>query len=226
MGKSEVVNALAAHFILEHGLKIFMAKPEEEKGKSYKMVAAKIVGKIFHDPKVVFDEEAYDRAGEVLKGNLCILDLYQEIVWEDLEQDIIAAAAEGCKVIFIDPITNLTDHLDPGDANTELQRIAQRASIIAKDLDVAIFIFCHLKAPEKGLTHERGGKVLSTQFAGSRAMMRKCNYMLGLEGNKDPDLEPAMQSMRRLVLLEDREYGETGGINLHWNSATSIFTEV
>jgi twinkle protein len=63
MGKSEVVNALGAHFIKKHGLNVFMAKPEENNKKTYKLVLGKIVGKFFHDPKKPFDMDAYEEAG-------------------------------------------------------------------------------------------------------------------------------------------------------------------
>ena len=94
---------------------------------------------------------------------------------------------------------------------------------MALDLDIVIFIFCHLKAPAIGDPHERGGKVQSHQFAGSRAMMRSCNYMIGLEGNKDPDLDMQERNLRNLVILEDREFGTTGNIPLYWDFKTGLF---
>lgn len=227
MGKSEVVNALGAHFIKEHDLKVFMAKPEENNAKTYKLVAGKIAGKFFHDPKKPFDEDAYEKAGEVIKDKLFLVNLYQHLGWETLKADIREAAKEhGCKVIMIDPITNLVNGMNAADANTKLQEIAQELSAMALDLDVVIFIFCHLRNPDGGPPHERGGEVLSSQFAGSRAMARSCNYMLGLEGNRDPNLPPEARNLRQLVLLEDREFGEVGRWPMYWDSNTGLFNEV
>tara|TARA_Y100001951_G_C11298065_1_gene277555 strand:- start:13710 stop:15251 length:1542 start_codon:yes stop_codon:yes gene_type:complete len=225
MGKSEVVNALGAHCIKEHGWKVFMAKPEEANRKTYQLMAGKLVGKVFHDPKVEFDYDAYDRAGEILDGKLAMLDLYQNIEWETLKEDIRTAAHEGCKAVFIDPITNLTNGMNAADANVKLQAIAQELSAMAKDLEIVVFIFCHLKAPDNGAPHERGGKVYSSQFAGSRAMMRSCNLMIGIEGNKDPDLPVEERNIRVLDLLEDREFGQSGRFPLYWNPVTSLFSE-
>lgn len=226
MGKSEVVNALGAHFIKEHGWKIFMAKPEEANNKTYKLLAGKMVGRVFHDPTKEFDYEAYDRAGEMLKGKLAMLDIYQNVDWEVLKADIRAAAHEDCKAVFIDPITNLTNGMNAADANVKLQEIAQELSTMAKDLNIVILIFCHLKAPDFGAPHERGGKVFSSQFAGSRAMMRSCNLMIGMEGNKDPELPLEERNMRYLEILEDREFGVTGRFPLYWDDKTSLFNEV
>jgi twinkle protein len=225
-GKSEIVNTLAAHCMKEHGWKVFLIKPEESNKKTYKLIAGKLVGRIFHDPNIPFDEEAYEEAGKHLHGNLYMLNLYQHIGWETLKVDIRQAAAAGCEAIFIDPITNLTNGLDAASSNTKLQEIAQELSSMALDLDVVIFIFCHLRNPDSGLPHERGGEVLSSQFAGSRAMARSCNLMLGLEGNRDPNLSPEERNLRTLVLLEDREFGETGRYKLYWDRSTGLFNEV
>lgn len=226
MGKSEVVNTIAAHLIKEVGWTVMLAKPEEANKKTYKLLAGKIVGKVFHDPKVEFDSEAYDRAGKVLKDKVILLNLYQHVGWETLQGDIRASANLGAKAVFIDPITNLTNGVSAGEANSKLQEIAQELSAMALDLDIAIFIFCHLRNPESGLPHDRGGKVLTSQFAGSRAMGRSCNYMFGLEGNKDPELSQEERNMRHLILLDDREFGEVGDIPLYWDKNTTLFNEV
>lgn len=205
---------------------MFLVKPEESNEKSYKLVAGKLAAKKFHDPKVEFDEEAFDKAGEEIGENLYLLNLYQNLTWETLEGDIRAAAAAGVKAVFIDPITNLTNGMSAADANTKLQEIAQNLAALALDLDIVILIFCHLRNPDSGTPHERGGEVLSSQFAGSRAMARSCNLMVGIEGNRDPSLSPEERNLRHLVVLENRETGEVGRYPLYWNPITTLFTEV
>ncbi|UVN13495.1 hypothetical protein FBPa8_0031 [Pseudomonas phage vB_PaeP_FBPa8] len=170
----------------------------------------------------------------------------RDLGWETLKADIYAAAAWGAKVVFIDPITNLTNGMAAADANVKLQEIAQEISAMALDLNIVVFLFAHLKAPEGNLSldqrqkkykdgkfyglgncpHELGGDVVSSQFAGSRAMMRSCNLMLGLEGNKDPELPEHVRNLRNLRLLEDREFGGTGNYPLFWNKETTMFEEV
>jgi twinkle protein len=226
MGKSEVVNALASHFISEHNLKVLLAKPEEANNKTYKMVLSKLTSKVYHDPKVEFDAEAYERGGKAGgKDNLCMLNLYQHVGWETLKLDIADAVAQGVKVVFIDPITNLTNGMKNSDIDSHLKGVAQEAAAIAMDLDIAIFFFCHLNKPVKGATPwDRGGKITTDYFAGSSAMARSCNYALGLEGNKDPEL--GLQDVRHLILLADREFGETADIELYWNRKTTQFAEM
>ena len=226
MGKSEFVNAIGVHCMVEHGLKVFMAKPEEANVKTVKMVIGKAVGRFFHDPKIEFDKEAYDKGAKMIGDKLLMLNIYQHLGWSTLKMDIIQAVNRGCKIVFIDPITNLINGINSGEANTVLQGIAQELAAMAKDLDIAIFIFCHLKAPDAGLAHERGGKVYSHQFSGSRAMMRSCNYMIGIEGNKDPDLELEERNVRKVVVLEDREFGSVDYLRLYWDENTGLFNEM
>lgn len=244
--KSELLNDIAGHFIKAHGVPVFMAKPEENNKKTYKLMCNKMVGKVFHDPDVDFDYEAYDKAGELLRDKLFMVNLYQHMGWESLKKDIVMAASMGAKAVFIDPITNLTNGMSAADANTKLQEIAQELAAMALDLEVVVFVFCHLKAPEGNISkdarlkkyekgeyvklgncpHEFGGDVISAQFAGSRAMMRSCNLMIGLEGNKDPELDEDVRNLRYLTILEDREFGNAATVGLHWNRNTTLFSEI
>ena len=247
IGKSEIVNALAAHFVKEHNIKVMLAKPEEANKKSVKMIAAKLVGKVFHDPKVEFNHKAFKQACGMMKDKVALINLYQHLGWESLKDDIVEAVNDGVKAVFIDPITNLTNGINAADANVKLQAIAQELAAMALDLDIVIFIFCPLKSNEGNISvevrqkkynlgqymglgncpHGLGGDVSSDQFAGSRGMMRSCNYMFALEGNKDPNIDdPLIRNRRQLKLLEDREFGESVIIPLYWNKETTMFTEI
>lgn len=227
MGKSELMNCIADWDMRVHGRLCFAAKPEEANIKTFQMLAGKAVGQIFHDPDRPFDFDAYDKAAEIIADKICMLDLYQHMSWETVQADIRLAAAAGCKTVFIDPITNFTVGISSGEANDLLIKIAADLAVIAKDLNITIFVFCHLKAPGEGkLPHERGGAVLSTQFAGSRGMMRSCHYMIGLEGNKDPDLPINARNKRVLSILEDREFGVSARIPIYWDAHTSLYQEV
>lgn len=226
MGKSELVNAIAEHLITKHNRPVYMIKPEEALAKSYKMILGKVAGKIFHDPNIPFDYDAFDKADAQVGDKAMFQDIYQFGRWDDLKSDITYAVLNNdVKDVIIDPITCFTNTMNSAEANEHLTRVAAELSAMAKDLDFTAYIFCHLKAPD-GVPHERGGPVLSTQFAGSRAMMRSCNYMIGLEGNKDPDLPLEEKNVRRLKVLEDREFGVSTTVPLYWDHATGLFNEI
>ena len=226
MGKSTIVSTLAAHMIAKHGLKVFLAQPEDTNVNSFRQVVGKVAKRVFHDPDIPFDYEAFDKAAPLVAENLYLLNLYQSLDWQTLRADIIAAVNEGCRAIFIDPITNVTNGIDPAQANTVLQEFAQELAVMAKDEQLLMYIFCHLKSPDGGPPHERGGKVYSSQFAGSRAMMRSCHLMLGLEGNKDPDETEHTRNTRRIVVLEDRAYGASGSVPLYYDHNTGMLNEI
>lgn len=226
IGKSLVLDALVAHNIVEHGWKCFVAKPEELNARTVQGVVGKIVNRIFHDPKIPFDHAAFNKGAEILGDNLLLLNMYQELKWEILEADIRDAVSNGCKAVFIDPISVLTNGVNAADANTLLQSFAQKLTQMAMDLGFICHIYCHLKAPETGLAHERGGAVQSHQFSGSRAMMRACHAMIGIQGNKDPDLPEEQRNIREIVLLENRLSGETGKFKIFYDKMTGSFNEI
>ncbi len=228
MGKSELVDTFAKQIIVEDDLPCFLVKPEQSNGRTYQQLVGKAAGKIFHDPSVPFDEEAFCRAEKLIGDKAIILDSYQFLDWDVLKQDIrYVVLGEGVQDIIIDPITAFTNQMNSSEANEFLIGMAAELSSMSLDLNFTSFLFCHLKAPRDGMTpHERGGEVLSSQFAGSRAMMRSCNYMMALQGNKDPELEENQRNMRQLVILEDREFGQVGKVDLFWDKNTGLFNEV
>lgn len=227
MGKSEIVNAIAAHMITVHHSKVLLVKPEEATGETYKRLVGKVAKRIFHDPDVQFDEEAFDRAEPTIGDNAIILDSYQFVDWETLKGDIrYAVQTYGVKDVILDPITVFTAGISAAEANDFLIKMSQELAAMAKDLDFTAHIFCHLKAPSQGDSHERGGAVLSTQFTGSRGMMRSCHMMIGMSGNKDPELPDDERNTRYLTILEDRQFGVSGSIKLFWNKENGEFMEL
>lgn len=245
MGKTDVEFELAAHFIKQHKIKVLLVALETSKKKTVKILAGKMVGKVFHDPKIKYDLEEYYKGCEMIGDNAEIVDAYQIAGWEALKQDIVAASNLGVKAVFIDPITNLTNGMSAADANVKLQEMAQELAAMAKDLNIVVFLFCHLRAHDGDIDrdkrmnyyrnhrfiglgscpHEKGGDILSPQFAGSRAMMRSCNYMIGLEGNKDEEIDENIRNIRHLVILEDREFSESGRFPIYWNRSTGVYKE-
>ena len=50
--------------------------------------------------------------------------------------------------------------------------------------------------------------------------------MIGLEGNKDPELDEEIRNLRYLTILEDREFGNAATVGLYWNKNTTLFKEI
>lgn len=173
LGKSCIVNELAQHLIVEHDLPVFLCKPEEENHITAQKLAGVATDSIFHDPRKEFDKEAFERGKRLIDDKAIMYGEYGKVEWSQLKREIrYVVVTEGVKDIIIDPITCLTVGLGSGEANERLVEIAADLAAMAKELQFTYYVFCHLNAPQSGPPHERGGHVLSTQFAGSRAMMR------------------------------------------------------
>ena len=226
IGKSEAVNQIAHHITQVERGKIALFKLEEKPSMTVRKMAGKIMRKPFHKPDGNFTQEELIEGVNRVRGGVVLYDSYGSTSWDKLKSAIRhAVVVEGCKDIVIDPLTRLTIGMDSAEANTELERISDELSSMAKDLGFFYMIFCHLKAPTTGAPHERGGKVLSSQFTGSRAMMRSCYYMIGIERNKDPELPEVERNTSTFVLLEDRAFGNNGVFQVYYDNETGDYLE-
>lgn len=254
MGKSVIVDTLTEHIITTEKnkfggqQKVAIFKFEEQPDETIKKVAGKFYKKDFSNPeKIIFidnegkevdiwgdeikNKENYYTHEELISAvdsigdSVIMYNNYGRCNWDELKGAIRhAVLVEHVEDIVIDPVTRLTAGMSSSDANTELERFADEISKMSQDLGFTYYCFCHLKAPE-GKPHELGAKVFSSQFRGSRAMMQACFYMIGLEGNKDPEQPEKVQNTRHLVVLDDRKFGRTARIPLFYDVDTGVFDE-
>ena len=227
MGKSVIVDQLGAWFIERGTVPVYFCKPEEQPHHTLQRLAGKAVEKVFHDPDIPWDQTAFELGKSIIGNKAYLEDVYAIAKWDDVKRSIRKCANQfGTNKFFIDPLTTFTSQLSSSEANEELQRIAAELAALMKEVQGTAFVFCHLKAVQGGKSHSMGGRVLSDQFAGSRAMSRYCHGMIGLEGNKDPDQPKGATNLRDLVLLEDRNFGQTGRVHLQYNHMTGKLKEI
>lgn len=249
-GKSELVNKLTEHVINVEKGRIALFKFEEEPEITCKKVAGKMHKKDFTNPEKVifisddgelkdiygnpilnpergfFNQEDLNKAVDDVGDKIIYYNNYGACSWNVVKGAVRhAVLVEGVKDIVLDPISRMVQGMTASEANTALEMFADELSKMAKDLGFTYYCFCHLKSPESGPPHEMGGKVLSSQFTGSRAMMRSTYYMVGLERNKDPELPEKERNTSRLVLLDDRKYGRAGSVTLFYDGDTGDFVE-
>lgn len=229
IGKSEWLNEMIEHIIEVEGGKIALFKFEEEPALTVRKIAGKLAGKSFHRPDVECTSDEIAAYVERLRGKLVMYDNVcatgDDGLWERIKLAIRhAVLVEGCRDVFIDPITNLTDGLDSAETERLLRKISNELAGMAKSLGFFYYCFCHLKSPTTSKPHEEGGKVHSNQFRGSRAMMEKTHMMLGIERNKlaEDELE---KNTSRFVLLENRTFGITGAFEVFYDMETGSYRE-
>lgn len=246
IGKSEFVNELIDHIIEHEEKPVAVFKLEEKPAMTFRKIAGKLYGKLFHKPDRVnidgFDfkgdkipEEELDKyftqeelkAGVMsLKGKVLTYDSYGATSWDQLKKAITyAVVVQGAEDVIIDPITRLTAGMNASETDTELRRFSDEISKLAKDLGFTYYCFCHLKAPLTGKPHSQGGEVVSEQFRGSRAMMESTYYMLGIQRDKSPDLPDVVRNMSWFVILEDRMFGNTVKFPVYYDVETGKYRE-
>jgi len=227
IGKTNWAKELQSWLVNVHNLKVGVFMLEEPLGKTLKGIAGKFVGKAFHRPDKGFTQEEITEAIGTLDEKVFLYNHPTSgTEWGDIKKAMrYMVVSCGVKDIFLDNLTVMVAHLPASEANDEVNRIAKEIKELLQELDFTLYGFSHLNKPEKGSSHEEGGKVLESQFTGSRGLMRFGNYMLGIERNKDPELPPEERNLAHIVLLKDREYGRAGRFPVFYNEETDQFLE-
>lgn len=227
IGKTNWAKELQSWLVNVQNLKVGVFMLEEPVGKTAKGIAGKFVGKAFHRPDLGYTEEEITEAIDGLEDKVYFYNhATSGTEWDDIKKAIrYMVVSLGVKDIFLDNLTVMVAHLPASEANDEVNRIAKEIKDLLQELDFTLYGFSHLNAPAKGASHEEGGKVLESQFTGSRGLMRFGNYMLGIERNKDPELPPEERNLGHIVLLKDREYGRAGRFPVWYNEDTDQFLE-
>ena len=227
IGKSEFINQLVhSRIAAADGDIPAVIKFEEQPFMTVKKLSGKMDGVFYHRPDRTVDLVRLEATAKSLDGKLYMYKAFGQATWDIVANYIRYVVANGSKTVIIDPITKLTNHLNPSDTETELRRISNDLACMAHDLGFFYVVTCHLKAPPAQKTpHERGGRVESNQFRGSRAMMENCYYMLGIERNKDPELTPTERNTSTFVLLDDRSFGNTCRFPVYYDKDNGDYLE-
>lgn len=226
IGKTEVFHEIEAHFLEKHKKRIGLFMFEEDAGRTLKALAEKMYNKPFTVPDGNYTQKELEDAIHTLKDRVYLYDTRVGKDWDEIKAAIrYMCVGEGIQEIFLDHLTALTAHLSASEANDHLNHIMSELSELVNELDCTIFYCSHLNPPSGGDSHERGGKVLESQFTSSRAAIKWSHYLFGLERNKDPSLPEEERNLSTLTLLKDRENGGVGEIKLYYNKYTKRMLE-
>ena len=125
----------------------------------------------------------------------------------------------------MDPLSALVEHLSASEGNTELGRIMRSMRKLRKHQGLTFFHSNHLNNPTTGKEHGEGGKVLGSQFSGSRAQWKYSTLLLGFERNQQAD-SPDERNEGTLRVIKDRLGGNTGPVPMVYNSKTGNLEQV
>lgn len=227
IGKTNWAKELQSWIVNHHGSPVGCFMLEETNARTLKGIAGKFAGKAFHKPDGSYTPEELREAISALDNKVY---LYNHATsgtdWDSIKKAIrYMVVSLGVKDIFLDNLTVLAAHLPSSEANDEVNRIAKDIAELLQELDFTLYGFSHLNPPTTGASHERGGRVLASQFTGSRGLMRFGQYLFGLSRNLDPEIPAEERNMALFEVLKDREYGNVGQFHIRYNPDTDQFLE-
>lgn len=207
VGKTDfVMQQIAEDLKNKHHVATFML--EQSKVETLQRIAGKIDGTFYHLPDVEYDVEKL-KATVTSLNNLHIYDNFGKIDWETIKGKIRAAVHSfDCRIFYIDNLTALNAHAD--DERRNLDSLMEEIASLAKELNIWILLVSHLNPPKSGASHESGGKVEQGQFTGSRAIMRWCQFLLGVERNTLHE-DPKERCKGLVRCIKDRFSGKATG---------------
>lgn len=227
IGKTEAFKQIQQHLVCHHGVKIGTFMLEEPPHHTAKIIAGKLKGKQFHKPDGNFTPEELREGLEALRGKILFYDHFGFKEWEEIKENIrIMVASQDVRHIFIDPLTALVSRLSASEANDELNKVMTDLASMAQELQFTYYYTSHLNPPRTGRPHERGGRVHESQLTGSKAMIKWTHYIIGIERNKDPELNEIERNRSTFVLLCDRVHGNVGQFPVYYDKETGAYLEM
>ena len=210
IGKTDWLTQQIA-FDMANGLQvglIFLETPADELGKR---LAGKHMGRTFHVPDTGWTQEELDAGADWLLGKGVVYDSFGQTDWDVVKGHIrYMATALDTRVIYLDHLTALAD---TEDEKGSLEKIMKELAGLVHELGLILHLVSHLTTPEKGQSHEEGGRVTIRQFKGSRSIGFWSNFMFGLERNQQAD-DPDEALVTTFRVLKDRNTGRATGHTL------------
>lgn len=228
-GKTLIGHELAAWDAAVNGKTTLMIMMEESPAETFKACAAKLDNVPYHVP-LEKGQEPYDKVK--LKETVTFLQDYitvwdittiedPETTWEQFKS-VIRSQGHLYNRVMVDNATTMSEGLTTSEKNEFIGKVANEFEKLSKKFDFTAIIFSHLNAPPKGnKSHENGGRVLESQFTGSRALQRYSHMMFGFERNKYA-INPDCSILR---CIKNRKFGRTGFVKTEYNKRTGRLLE-
>lgn len=228
VAKSTFARAFMYHILSttdENVAGMFLEESIRKTGLSLMSFDAK---KLLHLPDHNADENELRQAFEntLGTGRVFLFDSFGSNDVDDICENITYfAKAANCKYIFLDHISILVSGNSHGDERRALDEISTKLRTLVQELDVTLFMVCHLKRPE-GKPHECGAETNLGQLRGSAGIGQLSDIVIGIERNGQAEDEDG-RNTSTLRILKNRFSGETSiATRVRYNSSTGELTEV
>ena len=228
VGKTDFLTQQIVHdmYELEKTVGVFFL--EQKPKETAVLLAGKRAGKMFHVPDGAWTPEERKTALDEITAHdrIRLYDSFGVCEWDIVKANIeYMHHADGIEIFYIDHLTALATGQGT-DERVELERITAAIAMLAKRLNIIITMVSHLATPEKGKSHEEGGRVTIRHFKGSRAIGFWMHFMFALE--RDTQAEDITErETTTFRVLKDRYTGQSTGMTfpLNYNHETGKLHE-
>lgn len=134
---------------------------------------------------------------------------------------------DGINLFFLDPITALISRYTSSEANDKLNEIMTDMADLVNSYPITIFCYSHVNPkPKTSKPHEAGGRVLSSEFTGSRAMEKWAHYGHGISRDRTEECPIERQNVSEFYSLFDRDFGMQYHCDVMYDNDTTEYKEI
>lgn len=217
IGKSTIVNEIAYHLKMVHGLPLGIMALEENPARNARRYLGIHLNRPLHLPEVhAATPEADLKAAfeAVMAEGWWIYDHFGSSDIDTLLGKLrYMAVGLGCKVIVLDHISIVVSGLDEAGGESErktIDRLMTKLRQLIEETGVMVLAVVHLKRPDKGKSYNEGRQVSLTDLRGSGSLEQVSDAVIALERDQQGD-EPDTSAIR---VLKNRPLGDCGPAGL------------
>lgn len=214
IGKSTIVNEIAYHLMMAHGLTLGVMALEENPARNARRYLGIHLNKPLHLPAAhaSVPEADLKAAFDAVMGNgkWYIYDHFGSSDIDTLLSKLrYLAVGLGCKAIVLDHISIVVSGLDESEGESErkvIDKLMTRLRSLIEETGILVLAVVHLKRPDKGKSYNEGRPVSLTDLRGSGSLEQVSDVVVSLERDQQGD-EPDEATIR---VLKNRPLGITG----------------
>ena len=227
IGKTDWQHQLVHHLVYNEKVKVGMFDLENSPVKTAKKLASKQAKKDFTRPDTIYEDSELRQTLEGLDGKVRFYDRAGSRDWEAIRTAITEMhLLDGINIFMIDPMTTLVQGCDASQTNTELGKICSSAADLVSVYPITLFFFSHVNPKPKGSTpHEKGARVYSSEFFGSRSMERFFHYGHGISRDRSDECPEERKNMSEFYMLFDRDFGQSYTCDVYFDESTVTYLE-
>jgi twinkle protein len=225
VGKSTAVREWAYHLVKTGELVGYVALEESVKRTAQGFMSIEM-NRPLHLDRVGITEEQLKVAFDATLGldRIFLYDHWGSIESEHLIRKI-KQMVRGCGVqwIVLDHISIVVSGMESSNERKDLDIIMTKLRKLAEELNVGIFLVCHLRRKDGAKGHEQGAEVSLSDLRGTQGIAQLSDIVVALERDQQAEEDANKAKIR---VLKNRFTGETGLAGaVQYNKETGRLTE-